>query len=221
MADARQLHVLFHGIGTPQRGLEPGEEEFWVDVDLFHRLLDEAMTWPGAVFSFDDGNMSDLEIGLPALLERGLVARFNVITDRLGQSGSLAETDVRELLAAGMAIGTHGMAHRSWRGLDEQAAHEELTTARQVLEELGGQPVTVAACPFGEYDRGALAQLRRAGYDVVLTSDRRPARPGHWLQPRYSVRGWDTPESMRREVLSLGPAQRVRRVAAGLVKRIR
>jgi hypothetical protein len=55
----------------------------------------------------------------------------------------------------------------------------------------------------------------------VLTSDRRPARDGQWLQPRYSVRGWDTPDTLRAEVLSLGRLQRARRVAAGVVKRLR
>ena len=90
MADDRQLHLLFHGIGTPSRALEPGEDEFWVGFDQFRRILDEAMTWPGVVFSFDDGNLSDVEFGLPALRERGLEARFNVIAGRLGEPGSSA-----------------------------------------------------------------------------------------------------------------------------------
>lgn len=216
-----QVHVLFHGIGTPSRELEPGEDELWVGTDLFHRLLDEAMTWPGIEFSFDDGNLSDLEIGLPALHDRGLTARFNVIAGRLGDGGSLGEDHVRELRRAGMPIGTHGMVHRSWRGLGDGSADVELVEARVVLEEVCGEPMTVAACPFGEYDRGALARLRAAGYDTVLTSDRRPARDGQWLQPRYSVRGWDTPDTLRAEVLSLGRLRRARRVAAGVVKRLR
>lgn len=221
MLDDTVLHVLFHGIGTPRRELEPGEDEFWVGTDQFHRLLDEAMTWPGAVFSFDDGNLSDVEIGLPALVERGLTARFNVIAGRLGEPGSIGEDGVRELVGAGMPLGTHGMVHRSWRGLDDAAATEELTRAREVLTELGGAPVTVAACPFGEYDRGALRRLRAAGYETVLTSDRRPAHAGRWLQPRYSVRRQDTPQLLRQEVRDLGRLQRVRRVTAGIVKRVR
>ena len=94
------------------------------------------------------------------------------------------------------------MVHRSWRGLDDSTAYEELVTAREALEELGGESVTVAACPFGDYDRDALQRLRRAGYATVLTSDRRPAFGGRWLQPRFSVRSHDTPEALRAELLA-------------------
>ena len=44
--------------------------------------------------SFDDGNASDLEIGLPALLERGLTATFFVLAGRLGRPGSLDADEV-------------------------------------------------------------------------------------------------------------------------------
>jgi peptidoglycan/xylan/chitin deacetylase (PgdA/CDA1 family) len=221
MADGRQLHLLFHGIGVPGRALEPGEDEFWVGVDQFRRILDEAMSWPGVVFSFDDGNLSDVEIGLPELQQRGLQARFNVIAGRLGEPGSLGEGEVRALVDAGMPLGSHGMVHRSWRGLDGPTAHDELVAAREILEGLSGDRVTVAACPFGDYDRTALQHLRRAGYGTVLTSDRRPARSGHWLQPRFSVRSHDTPAALRAELLSPSVPVRARRVVAGVVKRVR
>lgn len=221
MADDRELHLLFHGIGTPRRQLEPGEDEFWVGVDQFRRILDEAMTWPGVVFSFDDGNLSDVEVGLPELQQRGLQARFNVIVGRVGEPGSLGETEVRALVDAGMPLGSHGMVHRSWRGLDDASAREELTTAREALEELSGASVSVAACPFGEYDRDALQRLRAAGYATVLTSDRRPARGDRWLQPRFSVRSHDTPQALRAELLAPSMPLRARRVVAGVVKRLR
>ena len=37
-------------------------------------LLDAAVGRPDVIVTFDDGNLSDLEIGLPRLLERGLSA---------------------------------------------------------------------------------------------------------------------------------------------------
>ena len=70
----RLLNICFHGIGTPGRALEPGEDRYWITSDEFHRILDEIATWPSTRISFDDGNASDLEIGLPALVERGLTA---------------------------------------------------------------------------------------------------------------------------------------------------
>ena len=56
------LNICFHGIGTPRRDLEPGEDAYWIDADRFLRILDEIATWPSARISFDDANASDVEI---------------------------------------------------------------------------------------------------------------------------------------------------------------
>ncbi len=222
MADDGVINVCFHGVGTPRRELEPGEDVYWVSTDRFRQILDEVATWPAVRISFDDGNASDVQIALPALLERELRADFFVLAGRLDTPGSLDEEAVRELGRHGMRIGTHGMRHRSWRQLDPQARHDELVAARERLAGVTGAVVDTAACPLGRYDRSLLSELRRLGYRHVFTSDRRPTRSGAWLQPRYSVRGDDTPETMRADVLTPpGLADRVTLRTVGLVKRWR
>lgn len=226
MADV--LNVLFHGIGTPARELEPGEDSYWIDVDTFHRILDDLVsgTDTGALptlrLSFDDSNTSDLTIGLPALTQRGLTADFFVLAGRLDSAGSLGPDDVRELRHHGMTIGTHGMHHRPWRGLDADTRRDEFVTARERLAEVAGAPIDQAACPLGRYDRQALGELRALGYTEVFTSDRRYARTGRWLQPRYSVRDGDTVESFRAQIAaSRAVAQRTRNALATTAKRLR
>jgi peptidoglycan/xylan/chitin deacetylase (PgdA/CDA1 family) len=214
------LNVCFHGVGTPGRELEPGEAPYWVTVERFREVLDEIATWPGIRISFDDGNASDIEIGLPALVERGLRADFFVLAGRLGTPGSLDADQVGKLAAHGMTIGSHGMDHRSWRGLDPSTRDAEFVTARERIAEAAGAPVDLAACPLGRYDRRVLTDLRRLGYRHVFTSDRRPARPGAWLQPRYSVRHDDTPASLRAAVQP-NLVARTRLEAIGLAKRLR
>ena len=216
------VNVCFHGIGIPQRELEPGEQPYWVGQRQFLDILDDLMVWPSVRISFDDGNASDAEIALPALAERGLRADFFVLAGRLDTPGSLGEDDVRELQKQGMGIGTHGMAHRSWRGMDLATREQELVVARQRLAEVAGTPVDTAACPLGRYDRRVLADLRRLGYTRVYTSDRRAARPDAWLQPRHSARSGDTVESLRAAALRPPAlASRVRGAAVGLAKRLR
>ncbi len=216
------LNVCFHGIGTPQRELEPGEDRYWIGEDLFNAVLDEVRTWPAVRISFDDGNASDVEIGLPALLRRNLRADFFVLAARLDTQGSLDEAAVRHLHDSGMRVGSHGMRHRSWRGMDPATRHDELVAARDRLAAVVGADVDTAACPLGRYDRELLGRLRRLGYTRVFTSDRRRARAGAWLQPRYSVRCDDTPDSLRAEAL-VGPGalSRLRLEAVGVAKRLR
>lgn len=222
MADRRVINVCFHGVGEPRRELEPGEDAYWITAEMFGRILDDVRNWPARVrLSFDDGNASDAEIGLPALVERGLHADFFVLAGRLGTPGSLDDDGVRELKRHGMGVGTHGMRHRSWRGMDPATRDEELVTARERLAEVAGCPVEDAACPLGRYDRRVLTELRRLGYRRVYTSDRRPAWRDAWLQPRFSVRHDDTPETLRAAALEQPVARRIRSAAVGVVKQWR
>ncbi|SEB56353.1 Polysaccharide deacetylase [Nocardioides exalbidus] len=218
----RVVNVCFHGIGSPQRALEPGEEAYWTTPDTFLGVLDRVADRDDVRLSFDDGNESDIRIALPALQERGLTAAFFVVAGRLDQHGSLSRDDVRELHAAGMTIGNHGMTHRPWRGLDVARQQEELVTSRAVLAQVVGRPVLDAACPLGRYDRTVLSALRRAGYRSVHTSDRRWARSERWLQPRYSLHHDDTPESFERGVLGRPRvAAQAKGALVGTVKRLR
>ena len=214
------INICFHGVGTPQRELEPGEHQYWVETGQFHQILDELLTWPEVRISFDDGNLSDRTEALPALLERDLTADFFVLAGRLDMAGSLGRDDVRELHRHGMRVGTHGMFHRPWRGMDRATRDRELVTAREQLAELVGAPVDLAACPLGSYDRDVLTQLRKFGYHRVFTSDRRRARPHAWLQPRFSVQHHDTPESLRAEARP-GMVRRAQAGRVGVANRLR
>jgi peptidoglycan/xylan/chitin deacetylase (PgdA/CDA1 family) len=217
------VNVCFHGIGAPRRELEPGEAPYWITVDTYHRVLDDLATWPAPVrISFDDGNVSDVEIGLPGLLSRGLTADFFVLAGRFGTPGSLDEPAVKELVASGMTVGTHGMNHIPWRGLDPATNRAELVDARARIAAVTGTPVDAAACPLGRYDRRLLRDLRGFGYRRVYTSDRRFADPNAWLQPRFSIRADDTAESFRAQATAVPPlAERAKDAAKGLIKRWR
>jgi peptidoglycan/xylan/chitin deacetylase (PgdA/CDA1 family) len=218
----RLVNVCFHGIGTPARELEPGEAPYWIGEADFLRILDVLRGRPEVRLSFDDGNASDVEIGLPALQERGMGATFFALAGRLGSPGSLGGADLRALASAGMTIGSHGMDHVPWRGLSPDGVTRELEDARAVLEQESGSVVDEAALPLGRYDRTTLGHLRRLGYRAVHTSDRRRAREGAWLQPRHSVRAGDTAESVVRDMLSPPPLPaRLRGAAVGIVKRWR
>jgi peptidoglycan/xylan/chitin deacetylase (PgdA/CDA1 family) len=189
--EQRSIILTFHGIGEPERRLEAGEEQVWLDSDRLASMLDSVVGRTDVRITFDDGNASDVVHALPALRRRGLTATFFVVAGRLGAPGFLDEGDVCALAAEGMAIGCHGMHHRPWRRLDEPQLREELVEARRLIEEIVERPVTEAACPFGSYDRRVLRTLRRCGYRRVYTSDRGTARYDDWLQARNTVRRGD------------------------------
>jgi peptidoglycan/xylan/chitin deacetylase (PgdA/CDA1 family) len=221
------VNVTVHGIGQPARALDEGEARTWVSVEQFEGLLDTAVGRPDVVVTFDDGNVSDLEIGLPRLLERGLKARFYVCAGLLGEPGRLDAPAVRELHGAGMVIGSHGWAHRDWRSLDwgsrgAREVEDELVRARHHLRRLTGSDVSEVAVPFGSYDRHVLRNLRRTGVTRVYTSDGGWARSGTWLQARTSIRSEDGPDWPKQVMVDRpGLGRRARARVARVAKRLR
>jgi peptidoglycan/xylan/chitin deacetylase (PgdA/CDA1 family) len=214
--------INVHGIGPTERVLDPGEDLTWISVGQFEQMLDLAAGRDDVRFTFDDGNISDVTIALPSLLERGMTAEFFVLAGQLERPGRLDVDGVGELLKAGMSVGSHGWDHLDWRRLDDRQAELEFRQAHEVIGEIVGEAVHTVAIPFGSYDRHVLRHLRRAQARRVYTSDGGPARTSAWLQPRNSLRH-DADRAWMEGVLGNrdGIAQRSRRAAARAVKRMR
>jgi peptidoglycan/xylan/chitin deacetylase (PgdA/CDA1 family) len=215
------LNLTFHGIGEPPAAVGVAEREVWLSEPDFVASLDAIRTLPEATVSFDDGNGSDLQIALPALRERGISATFFVVAGRLGEPDYLSAADLRTLRDEGMTIGLHGMHHQRWRGLSDEDLDEEISVAKQRLEDAAGGPLDAAACPFGAYDRRVLSRLRRAGFTTVFTSDGGWASRDAWLQARNTLRAGDSAAAVATIAADDGAAARSRHKLKTLVKRWR
>jgi peptidoglycan/xylan/chitin deacetylase (PgdA/CDA1 family) len=185
--DHRVFNVTFHGLGEPGPSIDTEENRYWLAADAFERVLERVSDWPEARMTFDDGNLSDLTIAVPQLLKRRLRGSFFIVASRVDKEGYMGRSELRELLAAGMEIGSHGMHHQSWRRARGDDLLQEIRGAKAILEDMLGIPITQAACPFGEYDRTVLKLLAASGFTRVYTSDRGWARPNAWLQSRNTI----------------------------------
>jgi peptidoglycan/xylan/chitin deacetylase (PgdA/CDA1 family) len=215
------IHLCFHGIGTCTVEREPGESRYWVTRDAYLGMLDLVVGRPEVRISFDDGNRSDLDIGLEGLRERGLHATFFALAGRLDDPASLGSADLRLLRTAGMAIGSHGWSHIPLRGLSPEDERRELDDARTTLREASDGPVDELAFPLGRYDRQLLRRLRGRDYDHVYSSDRFPARSASWLQPRFSLTSNTTVADVKRLLEHPWRGSAVRNLAASWAKRAR
>lgn len=194
----------FHGIGTPPAGIDPGERPYWLSAEQYHRALD-ALVSSGRPFlvTFDDGNLSDLAIGVPACVERGIATIVFACSGRIGTPGYLSAADLRELAGLpGCAIGSHGAVHRPWTGLAGSALDAEVAQSKARIEDALGRPVTAAGLPFGRYDRHVLSAAAKAGYVEVYSSDGSPRLSRRGVQPRLSLRGDAEPEGQVRRLLA-------------------
>ena len=182
------LNVNFHGVGRQTRAVEADEGAYWMSTVRFLEVLDDiAGLTDRPTITFDDGNESDVEVALPALLERGLQAKFFLLSDRIDTPGFLSRSAVAELAGQGMDIGSHGAAHLDWRSLSRPELIADVSGARLILEDVVQQPVVQVACPFGWYNRTVLSTLRDEAVQRVYTSDVGASRPNAWLQRRYTL----------------------------------
>lgn len=137
------------------------------------------------VITFDDGDVSNVEVALPMLLERGMTAEFFITSDFIGQAGMLSAEGVRALSAAGMGVGSHGRSHAFLEDVSPDELYAELHESRQALQGITGQAITSLALPGG---RGGERERRVAtalGYVDLLGSvpgPNRHRRRGQWYQ---------------------------------------
>jgi peptidoglycan/xylan/chitin deacetylase (PgdA/CDA1 family) len=223
----KEIFLTFHGVGEPPPGTDAAEQKFWLEEKAFLSALDVICTATSSLASavrvtFDDGNTSDVDIALPALLKRGLTASFFLCAGRIGTPDYLDRLAIRDLLSAGMAIGSHGMHHADWRNVNDAELDAEIAGARRKLEDVGGREVDEVSIPFGSYDRRVLAKLRSESFRRAYTSDGGIARCGSWLKARNTLdRSWQRKNILEELAARDSLVRRLRRVLAGKYKALR
>ncbi len=122
------------------------------------------------VITFDDGNRSDHEHALPILVANGFTATFFITGNRVGRPDGLDESQIRDLCAAGMEVGSHGMTHRFLAELSVGEQEDECRRSRDVLTGVTGSPVRFFSLPGGRSSTDTFHVLRSLSYTAVCTS---------------------------------------------------
>jgi peptidoglycan/xylan/chitin deacetylase (PgdA/CDA1 family) len=126
-------------------------------------------------FTFDDGRESDYREAFPVLCELGLRATFFVVPTLVGTSGFAGWSELREMVACGMEIGSHSLTHPFVDRLDASALRHEFGESKAIIEDRLGAPVRAASLPRGWAPPALDAILAELGYRVFCNS-----RVGWW-----------------------------------------
>lgn len=142
------------------------------EVRVLGRPGDLAKGPPPILYTFDDGGVSALEPTASLLEAHGWRGHFYVVTERIGQPGFLTREQIVELRRRGHHIGSHSHSHPSrFSQLGWDRMVHEWRESRRILAEILGEPVWSASVPGGFYSRQVALAARKAGYELLFTSE--------------------------------------------------
>jgi peptidoglycan/xylan/chitin deacetylase (PgdA/CDA1 family) len=106
--------------------------------------------------------------------------------------------ELRELAAAGAAIGSHARTHGRLADSPPELLDEELAGSLHELRTQVASAMPVLAYPHGNHDEGVRAAAIRAGYRAAFTTEtgRNGAGTDPYCLRRISVKDWDGPLSL-------------------------
>ena len=137
--------------------------------------------WPdtGVAVTFDDGFEDTFINALPVLRRYRIPATMFAVADRLGgdnewmckrgfpQRRLMSASQLREMSAAGIVLGSHTRTHPRLPELDVDAKLDEIRGSKSRLEEELGSKVEAFAYPYGLFDEDARQAVQEAGYRVA------------------------------------------------------
>jgi peptidoglycan/xylan/chitin deacetylase (PgdA/CDA1 family) len=142
--------------------------------------LDEVAQWlqgtldlseRSVVLTFDDGFRGNYTNALPILEARGFRATCFMVTNRIGDSGMLGWSELRDMSARGMAVQSHTASHPLLSTIGQRETARELGKSKAVLED--GLQCAVRHCslPNGDTNPWYREAARAAGYLTVCGSE--------------------------------------------------
>lgn len=123
------------------------------------------------ILTFDDGGLDNYTVAFPLLKEHGFKGTFFVITKTVGREGQMDWDQLREMVAAGMAVQSHTVSHPDLTGVSAERLQAELSDSRTAISEATGEVGYALCYPAGSYDDTVIAAARGAGYVLAVTTD--------------------------------------------------
>jgi len=144
--------------------------------DLLYRYSDDPLA---IAITFDDGYEDIFDYAFPILQEYNIPATIFLISSYIGKFNKwdanlgwikfkhVNSEEITKLIQAGWEIGSHGVSHRSLKGLTKRELESEIGGSKKYLEEKFNIKVSFFASPFGKINSTILETALNKGYRGV------------------------------------------------------
>lgn len=137
---------------------------------LAHRLEQGESVDKYVALSFDDGYRDNRTNALPIMQKYDAKGSFFVINKEMGDKYHMDEAQIKEMIAAGMELGSHTYSHAPLAKIDTKYLVWELDTSRYWLKKkFDGYIVRTLAYPNGSYNKTVIEAARKYGFYRALT----------------------------------------------------
>jgi len=134
--------------------------------------------------TFDDGYENFYEYAFPVLQRYGFPAMVYLVAEKVGGRADWLAADghhpaplmdwprIRELRAAGIDFGSHGLSHLRLAKQPQDILRQEMSDSRKRLEDGLGEDIRHFCYPYGSHDLASLRAAAEAGYQSAVTCQR-------------------------------------------------
>jgi peptidoglycan/xylan/chitin deacetylase (PgdA/CDA1 family) len=211
----RPLVLMYHGVGSRPPGTDPHNlfvpaaalrtqlrwllARGWRPLKLAEYLSGAPPAARSFLVTFDDGYRSVYDLALPILSELNVPATVFLCAGLLGGVSEwmpdlpdeplVTGEQARELRAAGLDIGLHGMDHTTLARQSEAELFRQTVQAADLLAAAIGEKPAAFAYPCGVHDARARAAVEAAGMRVAFATH---YGGGRYAVPRVDVNSTDT-----------------------------
>lgn len=176
-AKLKTLYVKSWDLKKQIKALKLLGYKFLRSQDLLKRPKDRAV-----LLTFDDAYLDFWENAFPFLMEEGvpalvfvpagLVGKFNKWDyERLKVKKTIMDWQhLKELVSAGIEIGSHSLTHPYLSKIPEESAKREIEDSKKLLEDKLGIEIKTFCYPYGDYNQKVRDMVAKAGYLMAFTT---------------------------------------------------
>ncbi len=153
------------------------------------------------MLTFDDTDLDQYTIAAPEMKKYGFKGVFFIMTVSLGRPNYMTKAQVRELSDAGHVIGSHTWDHHNVKKYQGNDWVTQIEKPTKTLQEITGKEIRYFAYPFGLWNREAIPELKKRGFDGAFAlAEKRDEHDPLFTVRRIIASGYWSPRTLHNSI---------------------